>query len=98
MRGRALSGLGPISCPYSPECVEGEFCELRRHGVLRSSFGGGFFPASQRIRVCSLRECRGSLRHATMLFDKRAKSSRRWGGLGLSWYLEALKKYAVFSG
>jgi uncharacterized membrane protein YhaH (DUF805 family) len=33
-----------------------------------------------------------------MLFGKRAKSSRRWGGLELSWYLEALKKYAVFSG
>jgi uncharacterized membrane protein YhaH (DUF805 family) len=33
-----------------------------------------------------------------MLFGKRAKSSRRWGGLGLSWYLEAIKKYAVFSG
>jgi len=29
---------------------------------------------------------------------KRARSSRRWGGLGLSWYLEAIKKYAVFSG
>jgi hypothetical protein len=72
--------------------------EVRLNGVLRSSFGGGFFPASQRIRVCSLRERRGSLRHATMLFGKRAKSSRRWGGLGLSWYLEALKKYAVFSG
>jgi uncharacterized membrane protein YhaH (DUF805 family) len=33
-----------------------------------------------------------------MLFGKWAKSSRRWGGLELSWYLEALKKYAVFSG
>ena len=22
---------------YSPECVEGNFCELRRHGVLRRS-------------------------------------------------------------
>src|SRR5215212_1491591 len=32
---------------------EGEFCELRRDGVLRSSFGCGFFPASQRIRACS---------------------------------------------
>jgi uncharacterized membrane protein YhaH (DUF805 family) len=29
---------------------------------------------------------------------KRAESSRRWGGFGLSWYLEALKKYAVFGG
>src|ERR687898_3327615 len=32
------SGLGHTSCEaYSPECVEGEFCELRLYGVLRSS-------------------------------------------------------------
>jgi hypothetical protein len=31
------SAIGPSSCPYSPECVEGGFCELRRDGVLRSS-------------------------------------------------------------
>jgi len=24
------------SCPYSPECVEDEFYELRRLGILRS--------------------------------------------------------------
>jgi hypothetical protein len=23
--------------PYSPECVEGKFCELRHYGVLGSS-------------------------------------------------------------
>ena len=27
----------PSSCLYSPECVEGAFCELRAEGVLRSS-------------------------------------------------------------
>ena len=35
MPGR--SSLGPSSCPYSPSCPEGEFCELRDNGVLRSS-------------------------------------------------------------
>jgi hypothetical protein len=29
-------GSGPF-LPYSPKCVEGEFCELRLYGVLRSS-------------------------------------------------------------
>ena len=27
----------PSPCPYSPECVEYEFCELRHNGVLGSS-------------------------------------------------------------
>src|ERR671911_1079761 len=36
MQPAGSSSLGLFSCPYSPECVEGEFCEVRRHGVLRS--------------------------------------------------------------
>ena len=30
---------GPSSCSYSPECLEGEFCEVELpiYGVLRSS-------------------------------------------------------------
>jgi hypothetical protein len=66
--------ISPDFLAYSPECVECAFCELRPNEILRSSFGGGFFPASKRIRVCSLRERRGSLRHATMLFGKRVKA------------------------
>jgi hypothetical protein len=34
--GPGRSSLGPSSCPYSAECVEGVMCELRRHGVLGS--------------------------------------------------------------
>ena len=33
--------LGPFSCPYSPECVEVEFCELRLYGVLGSWHSSG---------------------------------------------------------
>jgi hypothetical protein len=31
-----LGGPGPYFCLYSPECVEGEFSELRLAGVLGS--------------------------------------------------------------
>jgi hypothetical protein len=26
---------GPLHCPYSPECVEGEFCEVRLGALPR---------------------------------------------------------------
>jgi hypothetical protein len=29
---------GPSLYPYSPECVEGVFSEVRRHGVLTAGF------------------------------------------------------------
>src|SRR5829696_47571 len=43
----ANSSLGPSSCPFSPECLEGEFSELRRDGVLRSSLHQGGVGAIQ---------------------------------------------------
>jgi hypothetical protein len=33
----AFSSLGSSSRPYSPECVEEEFCERPPYGVLRSA-------------------------------------------------------------
>ena len=33
----ALSSGSSSSCPYSPECVEGKFSELRLSRILRSS-------------------------------------------------------------
>src|SRR5215212_6148477 len=44
-RARAIRS-GPPSCPYSPKCLEGEFCELRELGVLGSLLGIG----SPRVR------------------------------------------------
>jgi hypothetical protein len=32
--------------PFSPECVEGSFCELRLYGVLRSSYSLSPIPMS----------------------------------------------------
>ena len=36
MRAGAFSSLDPSPCPYSPECVEGVFCELRLAAILGS--------------------------------------------------------------
>jgi hypothetical protein len=39
-----------LSCPYAPECVEEEFCEveLLRYGVLKSSLPQVTFKQHQR--------------------------------------------------
>ena len=41
LRAGATSSPDPSSCPYSSECVEGEFYELRVDGVLGSSKSWG---------------------------------------------------------
>ena len=37
MRRAEASSFGPSFCPYSPECVEYKFCEVRILGLLRTS-------------------------------------------------------------
>src|SRR5918994_5904021 len=52
--------LDPFSCPYSPECVEGEFCELRGRlcdGELGS--GSGAFYELLQIPHNPLRPLKG---------------------------------------
>jgi uncharacterized protein with GYD domain len=36
--GLGRSGLGPSSCPYSPECVEEEFCEIAHSYVTMAPY------------------------------------------------------------
>src|ERR687897_301994 len=45
-RPRDWGVAAPLSCPYSPECVEGEFCELRLLGILGSSHSRGSPPSN----------------------------------------------------
>src|SRR5829696_5730493 len=56
----------PSTCLYSPECVEGEFFEVRPNGVLGSSHRPGPTPLSFSIRVredsCALAKHLCSLR------------------------------------
>src|SRR5215212_8378733 len=52
---------------YSPECVEGEFCELRVYGVLRSSLPASNVKDSHVAYVslpASLLECPRSMQRA----------------------------------
>ena len=43
-----MSPLWPVLGAYSPECVEGKFCEVRRYGVLGSSHGLDLTPMGVR--------------------------------------------------
>src|SRR5215218_7234454 len=57
-KGRVLRGCDPSSCPYSAECVEGEFCEveLPLYGVLGRSKLWGVrsvpYGSEGRISLC----------------------------------------------
>src|SRR5215218_4461746 len=53
----SIPSVVSATCRYSPECVEGVFCDLLRHGVLRSSLTVGGSPteeAPQSARRASL--------------------------------------------
>src|SRR3712207_2229746 len=65
-RGSCSSNPGPTSHPYSAECVQGEFCELRHNGALgswlRGSAGGRMLVVEREI-LLSLKRKRLSLPH-----------------------------------
>ena len=50
-----MSPLGPVLGAYSPECVEGGFCEveLRVYGVLRSSRASIFRGSRTRVHLAA---------------------------------------------
>src|SRR5215204_3313289 len=65
--GRICSG--PSSCPYSPKCVEEEFCELRLLGILGSSLPASNAQATPKI--AHLSDTSAPIRqYATLVTDK----------------------------
>ena len=85
--------LGPSSCPYSPECVEGEFLELPLYGVLRSSPHPRNHKQQQRYAVCVMqhnaRACyRASQQRSEALKRVPAKVGTHgaWGASGATGY------------
>src|SRR5215216_3217177 len=79
----------PPSRVYSPECVEGEFCELRRDGVLRSSLRVSYSWITD--SAGSLRGERGELRLTSGFSGVRLALLRRVFVLSFLFdYLQAL--------
>src|SRR5829696_6360341 len=55
----SFRSVGPPSYLYSPECVEGKFCELRLYGVLRSSLPRCCIPEAQNAQFDQIPHTRG---------------------------------------
>jgi hypothetical protein len=73
---------GPFSCPYSPECVEGKFCEVRLTSISLKYQGGAVFglqPALLLFIIFSIKVIEKMIKNVRDLLRQEYTTERRSG-------------------